>query len=140
MLLDGRIWIIRGDRPLQLAPELIHRIELRPLLREPEALKVELRSARLALGGALAWRFIQQPRNRAARIGLAYQMEARLDMRLLQGGATPEEPMPRAEVDGPKQDPLRVTPGNGDMRRCALERPRTTQDRKEAQDRLVRAA
>jgi hypothetical protein len=85
----------------------------------------------------MTWRFIQPQRNRAARIRLVSQMEERLEMRLLQVGATPEEPMPRAEVDGPKQDPCRVTPCHGDMRLCTLERPRPTQDRQEAQDCLV---
>src|SRR5689334_800200 len=104
MLLDGRIVIMRGDRPLQLAPQLIHRLELRTLLREPDQLKVELRRERLALGGAMAWRFVQQQRNGAARIRLAHQPEEGLAMCVLQVGTTQEEPMPRAEVHRPKPD------------------------------------
>jgi hypothetical protein len=85
----------------------------------------------------MAWRFVQQQRNGAAWIRLAYKTEESLEMRLLQVGATHQEPMPGAEVDRPKQDAFRVTPGNGDMRLFASERPRPTQDGKEAQDRLV---
>jgi hypothetical protein len=45
--------------------------------------------------------------------------------------------MPGAEVDGTKQDAFRVTPRNRDMGLFALQSPRTTQDGKEAQHRLI---
>jgi hypothetical protein len=45
--------------------------------------------------------------------------------------------MPGAEVDGTKQDACRVTPRNRDMGLFALQSPRTTQDGKEAQHRLI---
>ena len=85
----------------------------------------------------MARRFVQQQRNRAARIRLAHETEEGLEMRLLHVGATQEEPMPCAEVDRTKQDAFRVTPCNRDMSLFALESPCTTQDGKEAQHRLV---
>ena len=45
--------------------------------------------------------------------------------------------MPGAKVDGTKQDAFRVTPRNRDMGLFALQSPRTTQDGKEAQHRLL---
>lgn len=45
--------------------------------------------------------------------------------------------MPGAEVDGTKQDAFRVTPRKRDMGLFALQSPRTTQDGKEAQHRLI---
>jgi len=54
-------------------------------------------------------------------------------MRLLHVRATSHDPMPRAEVDGTKQDAFRVLPRHRDMGLFALQSPGTTQDRKEAQ-------
>ena len=45
--------------------------------------------------------------------------------------------MPGAEVDGTKQDAFRVTSRNRDMGLFASQSPRTTQDGKEAQPRLI---
>src|SRR5919198_1860524 len=137
MLLDGRILIIRGDMPLQLAPELIHRIELRTLLRQPDQRNIELDSEALTLGGAMTRRLVQQQRDRAPRICLAHETEKGLEVRLLHVRATQEEPMPSTEIDGTKQDAFGVTPRNRDMRLFALQSPGTTQDGKEAQHRLI---
>ena len=45
--------------------------------------------------------------------------------------------MPRAEVDGTKQDTFRVPPRNSNMGLFALQSPGTTQDGKEAQYCLI---
>jgi hypothetical protein len=86
----------------------------------------------LTLGGAVAWRLVQQQRHLASRIRLAQETEERLEMRLLHVRATQHDPMPRAEVDGPKQDAFRVPPRNSDMGLFAPQSPGTTQDGKEA--------
>ena len=101
MLSKGRIWIIRGDMALELAPELLHRVSLRTLLRPPDQRNVEIGSEALTLGSAMAWGLGQQQRARTPRIRLAQQTEEGLAMRLLHVGATQHHPMPSAEVDGP---------------------------------------
>ena len=60
-------------------------------------------------------------------------------MRLLHGRATQHNPMPRAEVDGPKQDAFRVLPRNSDMGLFTPQSPGTTQDGKEAEHCLILA-
>ena len=137
MLLEGRILIIRGDMPLQLTPELIHRVSLRTWLWQPDQRNVEVGSEALTLGGAMPRRLVQQQRDRAPRIRLAHETEEGLEVRLLHVRATPEDPMPGTEIDGTKQDAFGVTPRNRDMRLFALQSPGTPQDGKEAQHCLI---
>ena len=85
----------------------------------------------------MARRLVQQQRNPASRIRLTQETEEGLKVRLLHVRATQDDSMPCAEVDGTKQDAFRVTPRNRDMRLFALKSPRTTQDGKEAQHRLI---
>jgi len=137
MLLDSRILIIRGDMPLQLAPELSHGVSLCTVLREPDQLNVESGSEALTLGGAMARCLVQQQRDWTPRIRLAHETEEGLKVHLLHVRAPQDDPMSCAEVDGTKQDAFRVTPRHGDMRLFASQSPRTTQDGKEAQHRLI---
>jgi hypothetical protein len=104
MFRNGRILIMRGDMPLQLAPELIHRISLRTWLRQPEQRTIELGSEALPLGGALPRRLVQSQRDRAPRICLAHEIEAGLEVRWLHVRAPQEDAMPGTEMHGAKQE------------------------------------
>jgi hypothetical protein len=68
----------------------------------------------------VARRLVQQQRYPASRIRLAQETEERLEMRLLHVRATQHDSMPRAEVDGTKQDPFRILSRNGYMGLFAL--------------------
>ncbi len=85
----------------------------------------------------MARRLVQQQRNPASRIRLTQETEEGLKVRLLHVRATQDDSMPCAEVDGTKQDAFRVTPRNRDMGLFTSQSPRTTQDGKEAQHRLI---
>jgi hypothetical protein len=58
-------------------------------------------------------------------------------MRLLHVRTTQDDPMPRAKVDGTKQDAFRVPPRNRDLSLSAPQSPGTTQDGKEVQHGLI---
>src|SRR5262245_5810854 len=137
MLIDGRILIMRGDMPLQLAQQLIHGVSLCTWLRQPDQPDVKLGREALTLGGAVAWGLVQQQHHRASRIRLAQETEEGLEMLLRHVRATQHDAMPRAEVDGTKQDAFRVLPRNRDMGLFAPQSPGTTQDGKEAQHCLI---
>jgi hypothetical protein len=98
-----------------------------------------LGSEALTRGGAMPRRLVQQQRDRAPRIRLAHETEEGLEVRSLHVRATQDDPMPGTEIDGTTQDAFGVTPRNRDMRLFALKSPRTTQDGKEAQHRLILA-
>jgi hypothetical protein len=85
----------------------------------------------------MARRLVQQQRNPASRIRLTQETEEGRKVRLLHVRATHDDSMPWAEVDSPQQDAFRVTPRNRDMRLFTSQSPRTTQDGKEAQHRLI---
>ncbi len=58
-------------------------------------------------------------------------------MCLLHVRTTQHHPMPRAEVDGPKQDTFRVPSRNRHMGLFAQQSPGPPQDGKEAEDRFI---
>src|SRR5438445_12362038 len=110
MLLDGRILIIRGDMPLQLTPELIHRVSLRTWLWQPDQRNVEVGSEALTLGGAMPRRLVQQQRHPASRIRLANETEEGLEVRLLHVRATPEVRGPVRRLMAPNKTRFALPP------------------------------
>jgi hypothetical protein len=136
---DGRGLAIRRDLRLQGPPELVHRIQLGRLRRQPEAPDPQGGRAGLRAGAGVRRRAVEQEPDRP-RPTIAAPQFAEERLRVGDPGMAAREhhPVRGAHVDRAEQHPLRVLARDWDHGLRPGAGPRTAQRREQAQQRPVR--
>jgi hypothetical protein len=131
---------IGGDEPLQFAPELVHRVQFRSLLGQPEQPDAERRGQHLgARGGMRAGPVGEQPDRAGGAVAASQLAQECLGIDGAGTWTDEHDPVRSPQVDRTEQHPLGV--GTGDRHRglCAFPGPGRAQGRKQPQQRPVAA-
>jgi len=125
---------IGGDKPLQLAPELIHGVQLGSLLGQPQQPDAERRSQRLrAVVGVRAGPVGQQPDRAGGAVAAPHLSQERPGIGAARTRADEHDPVRGPQVDDAEQHPLGVRARDRHRRLRALERPGRAQRWKQPQ-------
>ena len=109
--IDLRVLPIGRDDAFQLAPELIHRIEFRRLLRQPQELDVEVGRQRLRLTiGVAAGPIHEQPDRALGAVAPPQLGEERPHVGTTSSRANEHEAMAGAHIDRAEEHALALVP------------------------------
>jgi hypothetical protein len=135
---DVRRLTVGGDDTFEFPPKLIHRTELRRLLRQPDEFDVQARGQRLRRRSGVRARAIEQQPDRARSSVASPQFEKERPRigptRLL---PFEDDAVRRMDVDRAEEHPFRVLPGDGHDSRPSDGGPRRPQRWKESQERPI---
>src|SRR4051794_28920870 len=137
MLIHGRPLPICRDLALHGPPQVVHRVELRALLRQPDQLDTQASRQGTAPLGVVARGLIQYEVERTAAVAPAEQSKELLEVRLAHLRPSQDDPMSGPEVDRPEQDALGVLAGDWHLGLLAPKGPHAAQRREPSQGRLV---
>ena len=136
---DRRRLSVRGDHSLQLAPQLVHRVQLGRLRRQPDEADIEALGQCLRLMIGVARRPIgEQPEGAPTAVPLAQLEEKRARVGSCRSGPRDDDAMRGGQADCPEQHDLRVPPRYQHFRGRADRRPRGTQRWEQSQQRPIR--
>ncbi len=98
---------------LAAAPQVVHGVELRPLLGQPQQVDVQARSQLQRTSGGVAAGLVQQQEEGAPGIMRSQQSEEGLEVLLTQRGALENDTMAGERIESTEEYTLHVLPGDG---------------------------
>lgn len=133
MFIDGRILEIGTDRLFGMTPQMVHRIQVRAALWQPNQFNVQLRGQLLGRLRCMAGVAVQKQDHRSPSIVPMYLAQKSLEVHPALINASHSKTMASANVDGSKENPTCIAPANEHRRWLAFKRPSCPQYRKEKQ-------
>src|SRR3569833_1952027 len=127
MLANAFILNIGGDVSFELSPELVHAVEFRPLLGEPDLPDVQRLGQPLTCGGGMARGLIEYQRDGAAGIRAAQQAQEVLKVLLPHARPAGCEAVASSQVEGAKEHALGVLPRDRDASLLPAQGPGSAQ-------------
>jgi len=102
LLVDGPELAVGGDQPLQVLEQLVHRVEFRTLLGQPQQDDSQASSQGLTAGGVVTGGLVQQQPQRPPGVALPQVAQEGLEVLLTLPGPAQDQPVARTWVDGPE--------------------------------------
>lgn len=129
---DGGELAVGGKFSFEITPEVIHRVEFRALVGQPEQSDLEPGGELLAADGGVTGRLIEQKPDGPTTIVLAQELEKCAEVILAGMVAAQENAVAGTRVDDAKEDSLCIVPADGHLCLSALHCPARAQWWKES--------
>src|SRR5205085_4396450 len=129
--------MVRRQHLLAVPPQVVHRVEVRAPLGQPQQLDPQLVGGVLGVLRRMATVLVQQQRHVPAPVKVADLLQEVLEVHAALPLACQQQPAARLEVDGPEQDALGVAATDRNRGRLPTAGPAGAQGREQPQGGLV---
>src|SRR3954451_14819503 len=136
-LVDLGILPVGADVVLAMTPQVIHPIQLRAALGQPDQLDAHLDGQVLRSPGGMTWIFVQEQRNVPATVMATDYLQERPEVLATLPRASQEQPMAGIDVDCTEDHTSCIEPGDRHLQPLPPQSPGATQRREQQQVRLI---